>query len=131
MALTRAAAAVTSRTVRKVTTTHGAVPVVTTKSRGASRVTQAGRGSWCHVYYSRIQKSWLEGSIVTFVESITLLTFRLWKGQALKIVVLVHGFILGKAGSTRKIASMEFGPFESMGLWVSRGTMLQATMVRV
>lgn len=131
MALTRAAAAVASRTVRKVTATHGAMPVVATKSRGASGVTQAGRGSWCHVHHSRIQKSWLEGSTVTFVESVTLLAFRLWKGQALKIVVLVHGLVLGKAGSTRKVASVEFGPFESMGLWVSRGTMLQATMVWV
>lgn len=129
MALTRAAAAVASRTVRKVTATHRAMPVITTKSRGASGVTQSGRGSRCHVHHSRIQKSWLEGSTVTFVESVTLLTFRLRKGQALEIVVLVHGLVLGIAGGTRKIASVEFGAFESMGLRVS--AVLQAAMVRV
>lgn len=131
MALTRATAAVASGTIREVTAAHGAVPVVTTESRGASRVPHAGRRSRSHVHHGRIQESGLEGSVVAFMESVSRLNFRLRKSQALKVIVLVHRLVLRKAGGTRKVPSVKLGPFKSMRLWVSGGAMLQTAVVGV
>lgn len=81
------------------------------------------------MHHGRIQESGLEGSVVTFVQSVSRLNLRLRKGQTLKVIVLVHRLVLREAGSTRKVTSLKFGPLKS--LRVSGGAMLEAAVVRV
>lgn len=124
MALARAAAAaIAARTVSEVAAAHRAVPVIAAKARSAAIISYPRRRGRCHVYHRGVQQPLLKSSaVVALVDpsstklprhSRSLATIRrLRESQPLKVVVLVHGFILRKTGCPGEVAIMDFGSFK-------------------
>lgn len=112
-----AAAAVTARAISQVATAHRAVAVVTAEA-GCATTLQVG--GWGHVHHGGEEQAatatwgkgtgWTPGS-----EARWSLTLLLRIAEALEVVVLVHGLILGEASCLGEAAAAELGPAEGVG----------------
>lgn len=156
MAVARAAAAVAARAVSQVTTAHRAVAMVTAQTRGtAPCLSNPGAGGGGHVDQRGVEQPPLEShALVALVgpgapsqpsyACCPLGPFTLLgEGQALEVVVLVHGLVLRVAGGPREAASVELRPLEGavVGPWLlvlgvgggveAKALVLQPTVVGV